>query len=53
LDEPTTHLDEERRIAVWRILWRISNERDVQVIAVTHDDAVEEVISKENIVRLA
>ncbi|MFZ8835130.1 MAG: AAA family ATPase, partial [Candidatus Caldipriscus sp.] len=52
LDEPTTHLDEERRRVVWRILWRISEEKDIQIIAVTHDDAVEEVISKENIIRL-
>jgi exonuclease SbcC len=52
LDEPTTHLDEERRRMVWRILWRISEEKDIQIIAVTHDDAVEEVISKENIIRL-
>jgi exonuclease SbcC len=52
LDEPTTHLDEERRKAVWRILWRISEEKALQIIAVTHDDAVEEVISKENIIRL-
>jgi ABC-type lipoprotein export system ATPase subunit len=37
---------------VWRILWRISEEKDIQIIAVTHDDAVEEVISKENIIRL-
>jgi exonuclease SbcC len=52
LDEPTTHLDEERRRVVWRILWKISEEKDIQIIAVTHDDAVEEVISKENIIRL-
>jgi exonuclease SbcC len=52
LDEPTTHLDEERRRVVWRILWRISEEKDIQIIAVTHDDAVEELISKENIIRL-
>ena len=52
LDEPTTHLDEERRRMVWRILWRISEEKDIQIIAVTHDDAVEEVISKENIIKL-
>ncbi len=52
LDEPTTHLDEDRRMAVWKILWKISNERDIQLIAVTHDDAVHEVISKENIIRL-
>ncbi len=53
LDEPTTHLDEDRRVAVWKILWKISNEKDIQLIAVTHDEAVHEVISKENIVRLA
>ncbi len=53
LDEPTTHMDADRRLAVWGILKEIAERDNIQIIAVTHDDAVEDVVERENIIRLA
>ncbi|MEO0149295.1 MAG: AAA family ATPase, partial [candidate division WOR-3 bacterium] len=53
LDEPTTHMDADRRLAVWGILKDIAERDNIQIIAVTHDDAVEDVVERENIIRLA
>lgn len=52
LDEPTTHLDAERRESVWKILSKLQKEEKLQIIVVTHDELVEDVISKENIIRI-
>ncbi len=52
LDEPTTHLDSERRESVWRILSKLHKEENVQIVVVTHDELVEDIISKENIIRI-
>ncbi len=37
LDEPTTHLDAERREDVWEIVDELHRNRGIQVILVTHD----------------
>ena len=50
-DEPTSKLDEQNRIRVWRLLYEIAEELKIPIICATHDGEMTDRIA-DRIVRL-